>query len=437
MGTQAKIISCNADSEAICASAARISTTPGDAVEIFEKARGGQKNRTLIEKVLQSGHKSTLEHAVFTIALRDVSVFAEQFFIEHRLASFTVKSRRYVDFSHQGFYIPPDLEGEDLTAYRDYMEALFGAYQGLLEDGVPKEDARFLLPYSLHSNFYCTVNARELAHMLRAMRYGRRFPELQLLADQLEGQLEKLFPALLGELAGDPGGEIPVSLAADGPLTFLPQEAAGGVRLLGGPGDPVELLRAACRAQNPGADLDLAALVRSPRPRGLEQLAYTFQVTGLTLSGVTHLVRHRMQSVLVPPIEGLDYGQCILPATVAANPAELERYTRAVTAAYEARSQLAPGLAPYRCYFALSGCLMDLMTTMNARELRHFMQLRTCTRAQWEIRGVADAMLKQLRASFPQLFGYFGPSCYMQGRCPEGAMTCGRQEEMSAVYSAQ
>ena len=102
MGPQAKIISCNTDGEAICASAARISTTSGDAVEIFENARGSEKNRTLIEKVLKSGHKSTLEHAVFTIALRDVSVLAEQFFIEHRLASFTVKSRRYVDFTGQG-----------------------------------------------------------------------------------------------------------------------------------------------------------------------------------------------------------------------------------------------------------------------------------------------------------------------------------------------
>ena len=52
MGPQAKIISCNTDGEAICASAARISTTSGDAVEIFENARGSEKNRTLIEKVL-------------------------------------------------------------------------------------------------------------------------------------------------------------------------------------------------------------------------------------------------------------------------------------------------------------------------------------------------------------------------------------------------
>ena len=90
----AKIISCNANSEEVCASAARISTTPGDALELFEKARGNPRNQDLIGKVLRSGHRSVIEHAVFSIALQNVSVYAEQYFIERRLASFTVKSRR-------------------------------------------------------------------------------------------------------------------------------------------------------------------------------------------------------------------------------------------------------------------------------------------------------------------------------------------------------
>ena len=51
----AKIVSCNANSEEVCASAARISTTAGDAHKIFENARENPKNRALIEKVLEIG----------------------------------------------------------------------------------------------------------------------------------------------------------------------------------------------------------------------------------------------------------------------------------------------------------------------------------------------------------------------------------------------
>ena len=440
----AKIVSCNANSEEVCASAARISTTAGDAHKIFENARENPKNRALIEKVLASGHKSLIEHAVFTIAFRDVSVFVEQFFIECRLASFTVKSRRYVDFSALGYYVPPDLEGEDLRQYRDYMDGLFRAYGALLEAGVPREDARFLLPYSFHSNFYCTLNARELARALCEIRYGRgwNIPELQTLANQLTAQLEERFPCLLPEIRpsfeGSPAGEVPSLRCSQADPVYLTRQEAGAVALVNAPAEPMKLLEAAWRIQHPGKEQPFtpAELAASQRPRELEQLAYTFRVSDLTLSGITHLVRHRMQSVIIPPIESVDHSRYIVPDTVAAQPALLERYKQVLTEANRLAGQMAedPALRPYHCYFALSGNLMDVMTTMNAREIKHFIQLRACSRAQWEIRAVAIALLRQLRQSFPELFGQFGPSCFLTGRCPEGRFSCGKMEEMTRMF---
>ena len=66
------------------------------------------------------------------------------------------------------------------------------------------------------------------------------------------------------------------------------------------------------------------------------------------------------------------------------------------------------------------------MTTMNARELLWFFKLRTCDRAQWEIREIAINMLKLLKAKYPKIFSKFGPSCLVEGRCPEGRLTCGK-----------
>ena len=433
----AKIISCNANSEEVCASAARISTTAGDAQEIFENARENPKNRALIGKVLASGHKSLIEHAVFTIALRDVSVFAEQFFIECRLASFTVKSRRYVDFSKLGYHIPHELEGEDLALYRRYMDGLFEAYGDLLEAGVPREDARFLLPYAFHSNFYCTLNARELCRLLGQIRYGRGrdIPELRGLADELTGQLEERFPFLLPELqqaqGEEPAGEAPSFRRSSGAPVYLSRQEAGAVALLSAPAKPIKLLETACRLQRPGEAFDLDSLTASRRPRELEQLAYTFTISNVTLSGVTHLVRHRMQSIVVPSIQSVDHSRVILPDTVATGPA-LERYQRAVGDAPSRLLQLCqrPALAKYHYYFALSGNLMDVMTTMNARELQWFIRLRSCNRAQWEVRDIAVELLRQLRHSFPALFDRFGPSCFADGRCPEGRLTCGQMSEV-------
>jgi thymidylate synthase (FAD) len=64
-----------------------------------------------------------------------------------------------------------------------------------------------------------------------------------------------------------------------------------------------------------------------------------------------------------------------------------------------------------------------------------YFRLRTCTRAQWEIRDYACEALRQLRKIEPEIFKHYGPSCYADGYCPEGALTCGRAAEMKELFS--
>ena len=179
-------------------------------------------------------------------------------------------------------------------------------------------------------------------------------------------------------------------------------------------------------------------LLASPRPRELEQLTYSFRISNLTLSGITHLVRHRMQSIIVPPIQGLDHSQYIVPDKVREQPDAWELYRSALSTAHDLlkKAVCSPVLKKYGYYFAVSGNIMTVMTTMNARELNLFIRLRTCNRAQWEIRNTAVSMLKQLREHFPELYDHFGPSCYLLGYCPEGKLSCGRMEEVCARFGA-
>jgi thymidylate synthase (FAD) len=77
-----------------------------------------------------------------------------------------------------------------------------------------------------------------------------------------------------------------------------------------------------------------------------------------------------------------------------------------------------------------------IMVTMNARELLHFFSQRLCNRAQWEIRAMALAMLKLVRPVAPTIFRHSGPPC-VKGKCPEGARTCGKTEEVRAFFRSQ
>lgn len=361
----AKIISWNVDNEAVCASAAKMSTTKGNANEIFEKSRNNPQNTDLIKKVLRSGHKSVIEHAVFSIAFWDVSAFVEQFLIECRLASFTVKSRRYVDFSSLGYIIPSDLCGESLMHYREYMDLLFGGYKVLLEMGIPKEDARFLLPYSFCSNFYCTLNARELANLISSIKYGRgkNIPELQNLAQQLIEQISDIFPALLPEFDCESNttcdNNDTIWFASNKSIEHIESNEIGSVKLIQAPVQPLEILKFASSASHPHSDrkFDIEKIITSARPRELEHLTYTFAISNMTLSGITHLVRHRMQSIIIPPIECVDHSRCIIPETVQQNPKAKECYVRILTEANEKLAQIPcdDTLQKYGYYFALSG----------------------------------------------------------------------------------
>lgn len=77
-----------------------------------------------------------------------------------------------------------------------------------------------------------------------------------------------------------------------------------------------------------------------------------------------------------------------------------------------------------------NACCTKLVMTMNARELRHFFALRCCNRAQWEIRALADEMLRLCKEAAPDLFADAGAGC-VRGACPEGEKSCGRPKGVS------
>lgn len=441
---QATIIGYGENAERICAGAARISTTHGDAIEIFDNSVNEEKNKKLIRNVLNSGHESFLEHANFTIAFRNVSAFFEQFMIEFRLAAFTVKSRRYVNFGEMGFYTPDNMPDFVRERYNNHMSYLFSEYNFLVENGVPIEDARFVLPYSFYSNFYCTVNARELVHVLRDMIFGRGkdYCEIQNIAKELVSQLEDTFPVVVRETY-KPYDKC--ELQIDECSLGKAQQVRPFVDLVAAPDKPLQRILKAYSltrggmGETHGVDdcLDLLQdIVVSARPRELEQISYSFLINNLSLSGITHIVRHRMQSIVIPPLSSVDILRYIVPDTVAKRADLLARYNDVFRRTYDVSTALCAEDNRFnKVYFNLSGNTLNVMTTINTRELLHIIKLRSCNRAQWEIRDVACEMLELARSDFPELFKHYGPSCVVDKKCPEGKLSCGHMNEVLLKFS--
>lgn len=455
-GSIAYVIGMSETGEKIPAASGRISTQPGNAGEILEKSNDAQKNANLIEKVTKSGHNSTIEHTVFNLAFQDVSVFVEQFMIEFRLASFTVKSRRYVDFSNGGYYIP-FIPEEYNDIFCKYMDSFYDDYAFLIEKGVPKEDARFVLPYCLRSNFFCTVNARELLHIIKSMLFGRgsEFAELKCLGEQLYEQMEKLTPGICAQFSQRrPQASDKINIGfrfEDIAATAEKKDDNEAVSLLSYTKDADKTIaRAALTQARQYSTAETEAIVRdednvkkiidivmeSSRPRPLEAASYTFRINGVSLSTITHFTRHRMQNLCIPSLTLTNRKKYIIPSTISADKELLERYKAAFARVDELYNLLKSKdiSEELLVYCQLSGNTLDIITTMNARELKLFFSLRTCNRAQWEIRELAHDMLMKLRETDPYLFGKYGPSCFV-GSCPEGRFSCGQSDSIRKYYS--
>ena len=465
----AKILFYNENADSIVAAAGRISTTKGSALEIYDKSceKDITQNISLIQKIVSSGHTSVLEHVFLNLAFDQVSVFVEQFIIEFRLASFTVKSRRYVDFGKMGYVMPEfGRSGENakgmMELYQKHMEFLFGEYNDLLERGIPKEDARFVLPYSFRSNFYCTVNAREFIKIVNEMVWGRgkEYPEIAALGESLRKQCQEKMPFLT---FGGSAGQEKTSAIKDVAVLLNSSTNYGleekeerergttSVVLLNSSTDAPE--EAICKAamleagienwqdisiREPGLQKEIIReLFNHGRKRELEQVNFTVLFQRVSLAGVTHLVRHRMQSVVIPKyISICDYGTYIMPNSIVKAGLK-EKYEHVFRETKRVLEQLEQeGMEECdKIYLLLSGLAVPVMTTMNANELFTFIRLRTCRRAQWEIADDANQLLEILRKEHPVLFSLYGPSCYVTGNCPEGKMSCGQKEKVILCYS--
>lgn len=166
----------------------------------------------------------------------------------------------------------------------------------------------------------------------------------------------------------------------------------------------------------------------------LEHVSFTFAIEGVSRVLTHQLVRHRIASYSQQSqryVKEHDF-EYIVPPTVAANPAAAARFTALmddIRAAYDELVGL--GVHQEDARYALANATeTKIAVTMNARSLLHFFELRCCSRAQWEIRRLAETMLAEVRKVAPHLFRKAGPTCVTQGVCGEGALSCGRLEAM-------
>ena len=202
--------------------AARVSTTLTS--EMLRERGGshvlGDKDAGLINYLMRDRHGTPFEHNAFTFFI-EAPIFVFREFMRHRIASYNEESGRYKELNPV-FYVPSEdrklVQVGKPGAYtfeegnydqkmmvpasmKRVAKEAYSEYQRMLEKGVAREVARGVLPVSIYSSMFVTMNARALMNFLslRTTREGTTFPsypqrEIEMVAEGMEEIFAKIMP---------------------------------------------------------------------------------------------------------------------------------------------------------------------------------------------------------------------------------------------------
>jgi thymidylate synthase (FAD) len=202
--------------------AARVSTAGDKSLE--DVGADPAKSEGLINYLARERHGSPFEHTSMTFFI-SAPIFVFREFMRHRIASYNEESGRYRELKPV-FYIPskerklvqigkagaytfvdgtPEQFDITAAAIKETCNLAYANYQKMLDAGVAREVARAVLPVTLYSSMYVTMNARALMNFLslRTAREGSHFPsypqrEIEMVAEKMEAHFAKLMPITYG-----------------------------------------------------------------------------------------------------------------------------------------------------------------------------------------------------------------------------------------------
>ncbi|NLW56830.1 MAG: FAD-dependent thymidylate synthase [Firmicutes bacterium] len=211
------LLSFTPEPDRVVATAARLCYSPRTAEELWGELTL-EKQKEFLAKLWSYGHYSPFEHVTFTFALSGVSRALSHQLVRHRIASYAQRSQRYINETDFPVVIPPTIqsdvqaEAEFTTVIRQIREG----YKKLVALGIPKEDARYLLPNACATQLLMSMNARSLFNFLSLRCCRRAQWEIRELAWEIRRQVLEVAPLIFAQ-TGPPclvKGKCP-----EGPLT--------------------------------------------------------------------------------------------------------------------------------------------------------------------------------------------------------------------------
>jgi thymidylate synthase (FAD) len=160
----------------------------------------------------------------------------------------------------------------------------------------------------------------------------------------------------------------------------------------------------------------------------VEHASFTFAISDVSRSLTHQLVRHRIASFSQQSQRYVNLNEpaYVTPPKIAKNKQMKKAYDQTMKMIWKDYNKLLEMDIPAEDarYVLPNATCTNIIVTMNARSLLNFFELRCCLHAQWEIRALANLMLKEVKKAAPTIFKNAGPLCKSKKVCPENKKDC-------------
>ncbi|MBI3860134.1 MAG: FAD-dependent thymidylate synthase [Thaumarchaeota archaeon] len=139
-----------------------------------------------------------MDHVVYMFEIEDCSRVTTHQLVRHRAASYDQESQRFSAATREGVVTPPHIQSNStaLETYNQALKDVYAAYEKLVAAGVPKEDARYVLPNGIKTKIVMTISARSLMHIIWQRTALQAQWEIRELARTLQGLAAQATPEL-------------------------------------------------------------------------------------------------------------------------------------------------------------------------------------------------------------------------------------------------
>ena len=171
----------------------------------FHRKNPPESTRELISKILERGHHSVLEHATATFRVLGASRVFTHEMVRHRFVSPSQQSQRYVSEARAEVIVPPSVAAvaEAREEFERAVVVAKDAYRKLIAAGVPREDARYVLPGGAASEIVLSANFREWRHVFEVRCHPRAHWEIRRVCLEMLRILQRESPIVFGDFRID------------------------------------------------------------------------------------------------------------------------------------------------------------------------------------------------------------------------------------------